>query len=404
MLIPPTVGSLLEVNADRDHEAVTPSFDFATAGRIIAGAGRVAELKDVLSGLGSRALVCTGANPGRHERLLADIGMPTAVFPVAGEPAIAMARAATARARDHGADVVTAIGGGSVMDIGKSVAMLLANGGDPLDYLEVIGGGRKITRPAVPFVAVPTTAGTGAEVTANAVLTSPADGVKASLRSPLMIPSIALVDPELTVTCPPSVTASSGLDALTQCLEPFVSRQANALTDGLSAEGLRRGARGLRAAYADGHDIDARTDMAMCSLLGGIALANARLGAVHGLAGVTGGTADIPHGVACAALLIPVIEANLRVLTASQPGHPALGRYAQAAQLLTGRTTASLDDGVAWIRDTLALLRIPGLAAFGITSGHADEIAVKAIRSSSMQGNPAALSIDDLRAVILQAL
>jgi len=383
---------------------MTTAFDFGTAGRIIAGAGRVAELASLLSELGRRALVCTGANPGRHEELLAGLGMPIAVFPVSGEPTIATARAATELARDHGADVVTAIGGGSVIDIGKSVAMLLSNGGDPLDYLEVIGAGRKITQQAAPCVAVPTTAGTGAEVTANAVLTSPADGVKVSLRSSTMIPKLALVDPELTVSCPPTVTAASGLDALTQCLEPFVSRQANALTDVLSVEGLRRAASGLRAAYVDGQDIKARTDMAMCSLLGGIALANAKLGAVHGLAGVIGGTADVPHGVACAALLVPVIEANVRVLTASQPNHPALARYAQAAGLLTGATNASIDDGVPWISETLALLEIPGLGALGITPGHADEIAAKATKSSSMQGNPANLSVNDLRAVMLQAL
>jgi alcohol dehydrogenase class IV len=384
--------------------AVTAAFDFATAGRIMAGTGRAAELPNVLSGLGSRALVCIGSNPSRHGQLLAAIDMPTEIFAVAGEPTIATARAAAAVARDHGADVVTAIGGGSVIDVGKCVAMLLANGGDPLDYMEVIGAGRKITQHAAPFVAVPTTAGTGTEVTANAVLAAPAHGVKASLRSPMMIPRIALVDPELTVSCPPPVTASSGLDALTQCLEPFVSRQANALTDGLSVEGLRRGASGLRIAYADGDDIDARTDMAMCSLLGGIALANARLGAVHGLAGVIGGTAHVPHGLACAALLAPVIEANIRVLTASQPGHPALGRYAQVAALLAGRTGASIEEGVAWIRDTVVLLEIPGLAAFGITSQQADEIAARAIKSSSMQGNPVALSLSDLREVILQAL
>jgi alcohol dehydrogenase class IV len=388
----------------KERWTVTAAFDFATAGRIMLGAGRVAELPGVVSGLGSRALVCTGANPGRHERLLAALDLPVEVFAVAGEPTIATARAATAVARDHGADVVTVIGGGSVIDVGKCVAMLLANGGDPLDYLEVIGAGRKITEHAAPCVAVPTTAGTGAEVTANAVLASPGDGVKASLRSPMIIPRIALVDPRLTFSCPPSVTASSGLDALTQCLEPFVSREANALTDGLSMEGLRRGAAGLRAAYADGDDIDARTDMAICSLLGGIALANAKLGAVHGLAGVIGGTVGVPHGVACAALLAPVIQTNVRVLKACQPGHPALGRYAQVAALLTGRTGAFIEDGIAWIRDTLALLEIPGLAAFGITSQQADEIAAKAMNSSSMRGNPVALSTDDLRAVMLEAL
>jgi alcohol dehydrogenase class IV len=383
---------------------VTAPFEFATAPRIVAGPGRAAELPGVLAGLGSRVLVCTGVNPARHAALLAGLALPAVVFPVAGEPTIELARAGTAAAREHGADVVTAVGGGSVIDLGKAVSMLLGNGGDPLDYLEVVGAGQKITRPAVPYVAVPTTAGTGAEVTANAVLTAPAHRLKASLRSPLMIPRVALVDPLLTLSCPPLVTAASGLDALTQCLEPLVSVRANPLTDGLAAEGLRRAAAGLRAAYADGSDLRARADMAMCSLLGGMALANAKLGAVHGLAGVIGGTADVPHGMACAALLAPVIEANVRALRAGSPAPPALGRYAEAARLLTGAPTASIEDGLAWIRETVTLLAVPGLASFGIRPQDAGDIAAKAATSSSMQGNPVTLSPGDLRAIIRAAL
>jgi alcohol dehydrogenase class IV len=389
-------------------------FEFATAGRIVAGAGRAAELPGVLAGLGSRVLVCTGADPARHARLLADLRLPAVVFGVAGEPTAERARAGVAAAREHGADVVAAIGGGSVIDLGKAVAMLLANGGDPLDYLEVVGSGQKITRPAAPCVAVPTTAGTGAEVTANAVLAVPEHHLKASLRSPLMIPRVALVDPELTVSCPPPVTAASGLDALTQCLEPFVSVRATPLTDGLAREGLRRAATGLRAAHADGGDLAARTDMAMCALLGGMALANAKLGAVHGLAGVIGGTADVPHGMACAAMLAPVIEANVRALRRAAAGSPAvnrpavnrgaLDRYAEAAQLLTGQPGASVDDGLAWIGETLTLLGVPALAAFGLEPGQAGDIAATAMTSSSMQGNPVPLSHDELTAVVLQAL
>ena len=382
-------------------------FEFSTAGRILAGPGRAGDLPGVLAGLGSRALVCTGANPGRHAGLLADLGVAAAVFPVAAEPTVELARGAVAAARQHGADVIAAIGGGSVIDTGKAVAVLLGNGGDPLDYLEVVGSGRDITRPAVPCVAVPTTAGTGAEVTANAVLAVPSHRVKASLRSPFMIPRVALVDPLLTVSCPPPVTAASGLDALTQCLEPFVSVQATPLTDGLAREGLRRAGTGLRPAYADGSDIAARTDMALCSLLGGMALANAKLGAVHGLAGVIGGTADVPHGIACAALLAPVIEANVRALRSEGPGPPAavvLDRYTEAARLLTGQPAAAVEDGLAWIGETLALLHVPGLAAFGLGPQHADDIAAKAQVSSSMKGNPVLLSSADLKAIILQAL
>ncbi|MBV9206040.1 MAG: iron-containing alcohol dehydrogenase [Actinobacteria bacterium] len=379
-------------------------FEFATAGRIMAGAGRAAELPDVLAGLGSRVLVCTGANPARHAGLLDGLGLPAAVLAVAGEPTVELVRAGAAAAREHGADVVAAVGGGSVIDTGKAVAMLLGNGGDPLDYLEVIGSGRPITRPAAPCVAVPTTAGTGAEVTANAVLASPEHRLKASLRSRLMIPRVALVDPQLTVSCPPPVTAASGLDALTQCLEPLVSPQATALTDGLAGEGLRRAAAGLRAAYADGTDLAARADMATCAMLGGMALANAKLGAVHGLAGVIGGVADVPHGIACAALLPPVIEANVRTLRSGPPDHPALERYARAARLLTGQPAASIQDGLAWIGETLTLLAVPGLGTFGLGPQHAEEVAAKALRSSSMRGNPVALSQDDLEAVLLRAL
>jgi alcohol dehydrogenase class IV len=380
------------------------SFEFATAGRIMVGAGRVAELPGVVAGLGSRVLVCTGADPARHAGLLAGLGVPAAVFPVAGEPTTELARAGVAAAREHRADVVVAIGGGSVIDAGKAVAVLLGNGGDPLDYLEVVGSGRPITQPAVPCVAVPTTAGTGSEVTANAVLAAPEHRVKASLRSPMMIPRVALVDPGLTVSCPPPVTAASGLDALTQCLEPFVSVRANPLTDGLAREGLRRAAAGLRAAYADGTDLGARTDMAICSLLGGLALANAKLGAVHGLAGVIGGTADVPHGVACAALLAPVTEANVAALRSGPADDRVLGRYAEAARLITGKPAASIEDGLGWIRETITLLAVPRLGTFGIRPRDADDIAAKAARSSSMQGNPVTLSHSDLVAIIRQAI
>ena len=380
------------------------SFEFATAGRIMAGPGRARELPGVLAGLGSRFLVVTGADPARHDKLLASLDRAAAVFPVGAEPTVELVGAAVAAARKHDADVIAAIGGGSVIDTGKAVAMLLGNGGDALDYLEVVGSGQVITRPAVPCVAVPTTAGTGAEVTANAVLAVPSHRVKASLRSPMMIPRVALVDPLLTVSCPPPVTAASGLDALTQCLEPFVSVQATPLTDGLAREGLRRAGTGLRGAYADGEDLGARTDMAMCSLLGGISLANAKLGAVHGLAGVIGGTADVPHGLACAALLAPVIEANLRAARLSPSGAGVLERYTEAARLLTGQPDASIQDGLAWIRETLTLLHVPGLATFGLGPQQADDIAAKAVVSSSMKGNPVPLSHADLEAVLLEAL
>ncbi|GAA1782911.1 iron-containing alcohol dehydrogenase [Luedemannella flava] len=380
------------------------SFEFATAARLIVGAGRAAELPPIVAGIGSRAIVYTGAHPARHEHLLAGLGVPYSVFAVGGEPTLDDARAAVRAAGEQGADVVVAVGGGSVIDLAKAAAMIVANGGDPLDYLELIGHGRGITRPSVPLVAVPTTAGTGAEVTANAVLSSPEHRIKASLRSPLMIPRVALVDPLLTLGCPPSVTASSGLDALTQCLEPFVSVRANPLTDALAREGLRRAATGLRRAYADGTDVDARGDMSLCSVLGGMALANAKLGAVHGFAGVIGATVDIPHGMACAALLAPVVAANTRALRARQPDSPALARYEEAARILTGRPDASVTDGVGWLRETQTMLGVGGLGAYGLRPEHADDIVAKAAKASSMQGNPIVLEPDELHAALDAAM
>jgi len=377
-----------------------PPFEFATAARVIVGPGRAAELPSLLAALGSRPFACTGSDAGRHAGILGG----AATFPVHGEPTVDRARAAVAAARAHGADVIVAVGGGSVIDLGKAVAMLLANGGDPLDYLEVVGAGRPITRASVPFVAVPTTAGTGAEVTANAVLAAPEHGVKASLRSPLMLARVALVDPRLTLSCPPAVTASSGIDALTQCLEPLVSVRANPLADALAREGLRRAATGLRRAYADPSDVDARADMALCSLLGGLALANAKLGAVHGLAGVIGGTVDVPHGLACAALLVPVVETNVRALRARAPDSPALLRYQEAARLLTGRPDASTEDGVAWLRETVELLGRPRLGGYGLRPDGAEEIVTKAARASSTQGNPIVLGPDELHAALAAAL
>jgi len=380
-----------------------PSFGFATATGVLFGGGRAAELPEIAAGLGARPFVCTGARPERHADLIDRLPTPYEIYPVTGEPTVDDARAAVAAARAHDAGVVVAVGGGSVLDLGKAVAGLLGNGTDPLDHLEIVGRGRPITRPSVPFVAVPTTAGTGAEVTANAVLAVPEAGLKASLRSPNLLPRVALVDPLLTLGCPPEVTAAGGLDALTQCLEPFVSPQANPVTDGLAREGLRRAGRALRRAYADGSDVDARTDMSLCALLGGMALANAKLGAVHGFAGVVGGMVAIPHGVACAALLAPVVEANVRALRARPDAGPVLDRFEEAARLLTGRPEATVEDGVSWLRETVARLGVRGLDAYGLAGQKSDEIVAKAAGSSSMRGNPVTLSPAELHAILAAA-
>ena len=375
------------------------AFDLAVPRRVLFGPGRADELPELLPTLGRRVLLCTGGDPSRHRHLLGGVD-PVAVVAVPREPTVDQVRIATGDARTAGVDVVVAIGGGSVLDLGKAVAVLLGNGTDPLDHLEVVGRGVPVERPAVPYVAVPTTAGTGAEATANAVLGSPEHGIKASIRSPHLLAAVALVDPLLTLTCPPGVTASSGLDALTQCLEPYVSPRANPATDAVAAEGLRRGARALRRAHEHGDDRGAREEMALCSLFGGIALANAKLGAVHGVAGVVGGMVDAPHGAVCAALLAPVVEANLRALREREPASPALRRYAEVAGLLTGRDGAAVEDAVDWLRETVAALDVPPLGAVGLRPAQHAEVAEKAARSSSMQGNPVRLTEEELVAVL----
>jgi alcohol dehydrogenase class IV len=273
----------------------------------------------------------------------------------------------------------------------------------PLDYLEVVGAGKQITRPSLPYAAVPTTAGTGAEVTKNAVLTAPQHGVKVSLRSNHMLPSLALIDPRLTWAAPPAVTASTGLDALTQVLEPYVCKQPNPLTDALCRDAMARSARSLRRAFVDGRDGEARRDLALVSLCGGLALANARLGAVHGLAGPLGGRYASPHGAVCARLLPFVIAANLSALRGRAPESPVLARYDEVARLVTGRAAARADDAVAWAHELTSALAIPPLRAYGLREDDFDAVAEQAARASSMKGNPIELTRDELKTVLAEA-
>jgi alcohol dehydrogenase class IV len=281
---------------------------------------------------------------------------------------------------------------------------MLANPGSLLDFLEIIGRGKPLARPSAPFIAVPTTAGTGSEATRNAVLASPEHRLKVSLRSPLMLPAIALVDPQLTHDLPAGLTASTGLDALTQLIEPFVCLRANPMTDALCRQGIARAARSLRNACVNGHDAAAREDMAIASLFGGIALANAGLGAVHGLAGPIGGMFPAPHGAVCAALLPHVMEANLRALLQRQPGSEALNRYDETARLVTRSNSAGAAAGVEWVRELVSGFQIPPLAAYGITRDHTAEVIEKALNASSMKANPVRLTKEELSEVLVAAL
>lgn len=349
----------------------------------------------------------TGREPARHAQLLDGLraaSVQVETFAVAREPTVELASEGVARARAFGADLVIGIGGGSALDAGKAMAALLTNEGDPLDFLEVIGRGQPLARDPAPYLAVPTTSGTGAEVTKNAVLKSQAHGVKVSLRSDRMLPDLALVDPDLTLTVPPAVTASTGLDALTQVLEPFVSHLRNPLTDGICREGMKRAARSLQRAYEDGQDVDARRDMALTSLFGGLALANAKLGAVHGFAGPLGGMFPSPHGAVCARLLPLVIEANVRALRTRGADPEALERYDEIGRILTGQPDARAEDAIRWTREIVDALRIPSLSSYGMGPEHLDTVIDKSRRSSSMKGNPIELEREELVHILERAL
>jgi alcohol dehydrogenase class IV len=382
-------------------------FEFATAGRIIFGPGTLREVGAAARELGRHAFVVTGRHPARAQHLLDLLGVEkisATTFALSGEPTTDAVTAATAQARAAGCEFVIGLGGGSVIDAAKAVAALLPNPGDVFDYLEVVGRAQPLARPAAPCMAIPTTAGTGSEVTRNAVLTSPVHRVKASLRSVSMLPRVALVDPELTLDLPPALTATTGLDALTQLIEPYVSCRANPFTDALCVEGIRRAARSLRRAFHDGHDAAAREDMALASLLGGLALANAGLGAVHGFAAPIGGMFPAPHGAVCAALLPHVMTANIAACRARQPQGDTLRRYEEIARLLTDRPTATADDGAAWTQQLVTELRIPRLAAHGIKPSDFALLVEKAAQASSMKANPLPLTAAELSGILTAAL
>jgi len=383
------------------------NFEFATATRIIFGAGKLNEIGGLTQEFGKRVLVVTGKNPSRAQPLLKRLAaesITATTFPVQGEPRLLDVQKGVSAAKAAGCDFVIAFGGGSAIDAGKAIAAMLTNEGELLDYLEVIGRGHALTKAAAPVIAVPTTAGAGAEVTRNAVLLSPEHKFKVSLRSPLILPKVALVDPELTYDLPPPITASTGLDALTQLIEPYTCCRTNPMVDALCVEGIRRAARSLRVGFADGKNTSAREDMCIASLFGGLALANAGLGAVHGFAAPIGGMFQAPHGAVCAALLPHVMSVNLRALRSRFPQSDTLHRYGEIARLLTGDSSAKADDGVRWVSDLVRDLKIPKLREYGLGEQHISELVEKAAKASSMKANPIVLSPEELSDVLRAAL
>ncbi len=382
-------------------------FEFTAPPRILFGPGQVRQAGKIARGWGARALFVTGRDPRRVAAVLERLSEESirhVCFSVAGEPTTDVVRQGVAQAREMEAEIVIGAGGGSVLDAAKAIAILATHEGEALDYLEVVGRGQALTRASLPVLAIPTTAGTGSEVTRNAVLTSPEHQMKASLRSPAMVPRAAIVDPELTHGMPPGVTASTGLDALTQLIEPFTCNRANPMVDALCREGIARVARSLRAAWADGANAAAREDMALASLWGGLALANAGLGAVHGLAGVLGGTYAAPHGAVCAALLPQVMAANRAALAQRAPQSPVLARYDEVARLLTGRADARAGDGVDWVRELSRTLGVSALAAYGVAAADIPGLVDKALAASSTKANPIALTRDELAEILERSL
>ncbi|HEX2971422.1 MAG TPA: iron-containing alcohol dehydrogenase [Tepidisphaeraceae bacterium] len=390
-------------------------FEFYNVGRIVFGRGQAARIGELAKQFGAAALLVynttepgAGGETDRVADALRKAGMRVVFLRQRGEPWVGVVDAAVETARRGGCDVVIGLGGGSAIDTAKATAGLLSNGGSALDYMEVVGKGQKITRPAAPWIAMPTTAGTGAEATRNAVVGYPEKQFKASIRSEYLLARVAVVDAELGVNVPPEVTASSGMDALCQLIESYTSNNANAMSDALAIQGIPLAARALRRVYADGRDLDAREDMAMAALLSGITLANAGLGAVHGFASPLGASFPVPHGAACAALLPHVIAANIQAMRAESARHVGLARYAVIGRALAGQSDLENDAAIEMCAQFTASLardlKIPALGQFGLGVGDIPGMVALARKSSSMRYNPVTLSETTLSDILRKAI
>ncbi|HWE97672.1 MAG TPA: iron-containing alcohol dehydrogenase [Tepidisphaeraceae bacterium] len=386
-------------------------FEFFSVPRIIFGRGQIGRVGEIAASLGKCALVVFNGGEelsGRVAHLLTQAGVRSIAFRQRGEPQVGDVDLATEAARGAACDMVIGLGGGSAIDAAKAVAGLLANGGEALDYMEVVGKGQKIRCPAVPWAAIPTTAGTGAEVTRNAVIGAPERRFKASIRGEQLLARVALIDPELGVAVPPDVTARSGMDALCQCIESYTSTGAQPMTDALAMQGVTLAARSLRRAFADGADLAAREDMAMAALLSGITLTNAGLGAVHGFAAPLGANFPAPHGAVCAALLPHVIAANVAAVTAKSANHPVLARYATVGRALVGRSdledAAAIDAAVRATTELARDLRIARLGQFGVKESDVPGMVELAKKASSMRYNPVELTDGVLADVLRNAI
>jgi len=388
-------------------------FDFLNTPQIIFGKGRFQEIGDLLANYGKKILVVGSESAFseikvQFESIVSKMKMSYELSIIKGEPDIQQIDSGVELGIKQKADVVMGIGGGSAVDAGKAIAGLITNGGSAKDYMEVIGKGSVIKKQPKPYVAIPTTAGTGSEVTKNAVVLSKEDGLKASIRSPLLIPKVALIDPELMVNVSPEVTAYCGLDALTQLLESYTSIKSQPITDSLAILGIRRITKSLIYVYENGDDVSSREDIAFAALLSGICLANAGLGAVHGFASPIGGMLGIPHGVVCGALLAPVIEENIRQMVAEIPFNETLAKYATLGELLVDLVFEDIreaaDRVIEYTEQISRILKIPKLSKYGLSEKYFDKIIEKAKKSSSMRYNPVKLSDEALHRILLKSV
>ncbi len=379
------------------------NIDFSTANRIIFGAGTISSLKELIGHYGKRVLIIKGKeypDPGILFAICEDANVDWNYFNVENEPDNETINRVVELGRKKGCDFVIGFGGGSVIDTGKATAALLNNHGSLLDYLEVVGKGKPLKNPSKPYIAIPTTAGTGSEVTRNAVISILEKEVKVSMRNAYLLPDVAIVDPEFTYGVPKTITAVTGMDAFTQVIEPYVSRYSNPMVDMFCKDAIPRGASYLMRAWENGSDHEARENISWVSLMGGLALANAKLGAVHGFAGPIGGMFHAPHGAVCAALLPSVMLVNVEALSRRQNNSEKLSRYEDVARWVTGVENAAVEEGIEWIASLCKNMKIPRLSELGIKKTHFTTIIDKSKNSSSMKGNPIQLTEQEMEKIL----
>lgn len=390
------------------------NFDFHTSAEIYFGKGRISQLPSLCERFGKRIFLFKGKKSleenGVLERILNKFKEKNFVYKiwtVSSEPEVETVDEAYLEAKEFNCDLIVAIGGGSVIDTAKAVSGLYTNEGSIIDYLEGVGKGKKIEREALPFIAIPTTAGTGTEVTKNAVISSKKDKFKKSIRHNYLIPRIALISPELSYSQPPWVTSSCGMDALTQLIEPYVSIKSNPLIDSICIKGIGLVANSLLPAYLDGNNELSRNNMSLASLFSGIALANAGLGAVHGIAGALGGLFEIPHGVACAAILPYVFQENIKGIIKREGLAEGIKKYVIISQILTNSNEKneikSIEKGVDYLKELKRKLKIPSLSNFGIKKDDVPSI-IKMCGGTSMKTNPVLLSDDEIENILISGL